>query len=179
VVGEYTYGDDPEDAARFEDRVLYLSPGMTDRLVIGRYCSIARGVTFVMGGANHPLAGFSAYPFHGFGDDWGRIAPLLSCPGKGDTVVGNDVWLGFEALVLPGVTVGDGAVVGARAVVTRDVPPYTVVGGNPARPIRTRYDAVTVRELLAIRWWDWPADKVTRNLEHVVGADLAALRSAE
>jgi virginiamycin A acetyltransferase len=179
VVGDYTYHDDPVDARRFEDRVLYFSPGMTDRLVIGRFCSIASGVTFIMNGSSHPLTGFSVYPFHGFGGGWERIAPLMVQPCKGDTVIGNDVWLGFEALVMPGVRVGDGAVVGARAVVTRDVPPYTVVGGNPARPIRTRYDEATVHELLAIRWWDWPPDKVFRNLEHIVGADLAALRAAE
>ena len=124
-VGEYTYGGDTEDAARFENRVLYLSPGMTDRLVIGRYCSIARGVTFIMGGANHPLSGFSAYPFHAFGGGWERIASRIACPEKGDTVVGNDVWLGFEALILPGVRIGDGAVV-VDAESVEEVPAFKV-----------------------------------------------------
>jgi virginiamycin A acetyltransferase len=180
-VGEFTYyaADEGDDAAEFGDRcVLYAHPGIGDRLVIGRFCSLARGVRFVMNAANHGTAGFSTYPFWTFGE-WGRVQPAVSdLPHRGDTVVGNDVWVGYEALVLPGVRVGDGAVVGARAVVSRDVPPYAVVAGNPARVVRRRFPDAVVEDLLAIRWWDWPVEKITSNLEAIVGADVAALRAA-
>lgn len=178
-VGEYTYYDDPEDSEGFERNVLYLFPFVGDRLVIGRYCAIARGVKFVMNGANHKLSGFSTYPFNIFSPDWARVTPLPEeLPFKGDTVVEHDVWLGYEALVMPGVRIGSGAIVAARAVVTADVPPYAVVGGNPARVLKMRYDEDRVARLLRIAWWHWDADKVTRNLEHIVGTDLDALEQA-
>jgi virginiamycin A acetyltransferase len=180
VVGEYTYYDDPDGPEHFQEKcVLYHFPFVGDKLVIGRYCALARGVRFVMNGANHPMAGFSTYPFYVFGHGWEAAAPRPGdLPSRGDTVVGNDVWLGYDALVMPGVRVGDGAVVAARSVVAADVPPYAVVGGNPARVIRERFPADTVAELLAIRWWDWPAAKVTRHLRAITGADIAALRDA-
>lgn len=179
-VGEYTYYDDPDDPAGFARNVLYLFPFLGDRLVIGRYCAIARGVNFIMNGANHRLSGFSTYPFNIFGGDWARVTPLPEeLPFKGDTVVGDDVWLGFEALVMPGVRIGSGAIVAARAVVSADVPPYAVVGGNPARVLRMRYDAATIGRLLRIAWWDWDAARVTRHLEKIVGTDLDALERAD
>jgi virginiamycin A acetyltransferase len=178
-IGEYTYYDDPEDSEGFERNVLYLFPFIGDRLVIGRYCAIAKGVRFVMNGANHRMSGFSTYPFQIFGGGWERVTPAPEeLPFKGDTVVGNDVWLGYEALVMPGVRIGDGAIVATRSVVTSDVPPYTVVGGNPARPLRRRFPEEVVEALLEIRWWDWDAERVTRKLEAIVSADLEALRAA-
>lgn len=132
-----------------------------------------------MNGANHRMSGFSTYPFNIFGGGWERVTPHRDdLPNKGDTVVGNDVWLGYEALVMPGVRIGDGVIVAARAVVTADVGPYTVVGGNPARPIRRRFSDEVIEELLHIRWWDWEPAHITRHLEAIVSADLAALRSA-
>lgn len=179
-VGDYTYYDDPENSEDFERNVLYLFPFIGDRLIIGRYCAIARGVKFIMNGANHLLSGFSTYPFNIFHNDWARVTPLPEqLPYKGDTTIGNDVWLGFESLILPGVNIGHGAIVAARSVVSVDVPPYTVVGGNPARVLKLRYDAETVARLLRIAWWNWSAARVTRNLEKIVGADIDALEAAD
>ena len=178
-IGEYTYYDDPENSEDFERNVLYLFPFIGDRLVIGRFCAIARGVRFIMNGANHRMSGFSTYPFNIFGGGWERVTPTPEqLPFRGDTVVGNDVWLGYEAMVMPGVKIGDGAIVAARSVVTADVEPYTIVGGNPARALRRRFPDDVIAALLEIRWWDWPVERITRNLEAIVGADLEALRAA-
>ena len=180
VVGDYTYYDDPEHSEDFERNVLYHYPFIGDKLIIGKYCALAEGVRFIMNGANHKLSGFSTYPFSIFGNGWEQVMPKPEeLPYKGDTVVGNDVWIGYRALILPGVRIGDGAIVAAGAVVTRDVPPYTVVGGNPASPIRPRFPEETVRALLDIAWWNWDADKITRNLAAIVSADLDALRGAQ
>ncbi|KRD38947.1 chloramphenicol acetyltransferase [Lysobacter sp. Root916] len=179
-VGEYSYYDDPEDSEGFARNVLYLFPFIGDRLIIGRYCAIARGATFVMNGANHRMSGFSTYPFNIFGNGWERSTPLPEeLPYKGDTVVGNDVWIGYQAMLMPGVRVGDGAIIAARSVVSADVPPYAIVGGNPARVLRMRYEPAQIERLLRIAWWDWGADKVSRNLELIVGADLDALEAAQ
>jgi virginiamycin A acetyltransferase len=178
-VGEYTYYDDPEDSEGFERNVLYLFPDTGDRLVIGRYCAIARGVKFIMNGGNHLLTGFSTYPFPVFGNGWERAMPPAALwADKGPTVVGNDVWLGFEALVMPGVRIGDGAIIASRAVVAADVPPYAVVAGNPARVVKQRFSAEVVAQLQAIAWWHWPAAHVGANLQAIMGADLDALRQA-
>lgn len=179
IVGEYTYYDDPDDSENFERNVLYHFPFIGDRLVIGRFCAIARGVRFIMNGANHAMAGFSTYPFQIFGNGWEAVNedPGASST-RGDTVIGNDVWIGYETLIMPGVRIGDGAVVAARSVVTRDVAPYSMVGGNPASMIRRRFDDATCDELLSIAWWDWPIEKITANLRHIVAADIHALRAA-
>lgn len=179
VIGEYTYYDDPEGPEAFERNVLYHYPFMGDRLVIGRFCAIARGAKFIMNGANHKISGFSTYPFQIFGNGWERVMPAPGdLPYKGDTVIGNDVWIGYDALIMPGVHIGDGAIIAARAVVTGDVSPYTVVGGNPARQLRARFPADVVAALLEIAWWEWDAEKITRNLEAIIGADIEALNRA-
>lgn len=179
VIGEYTYYDDPDGAENFERNVLYHFPFLGDKLVIGRFCALARGAKFIMNGANHKMSGFSTYPFYIFGGGWEQHMPQAGeLPFKGDTVIGNDVWIGYGALIMPGVRIGDGAIVAARAVVTADVPPYTVVGGNPARPLRQRFDAAVIAELLKLAWWDWPADKISRNLAAIMGGEIAALRAA-
>ena len=179
-IGDYTYYDDPENAEDFERNVLYHFPFIGDRLIIGKFCAVARGVKFIMNGANHKISGFSTYPFQIFGGGWERVMPAPDdLPYRGDTVVGNDVWIGYEAMLMPGVKVGDGAIIASRSVVTRDVAPYTVVGGNPAVPLRTRFDPETVAALLEIAWWNWDAERITRNLESIVSADLDALRRAE
>jgi virginiamycin A acetyltransferase len=179
-IGDYTYYDDPENAEDFERNVLYHFPFIGDRLIIGKFCAVARGVKFIMNGANHKVAGFSTYPFQIFGGGWERVMPAPGdLPYRGNTVVGNDVWIGYEAMLMPGVKVGDGAIIASRSVVTRDVAPYTVVGGNPAVPLRTRFDPETVAALLEIAWWNWDAERITRNLESIVSADLDALRRAE
>lgn len=162
-VGDYTYYDHPEHALAFErDAVLYgFGP---ERLVIGKYCAIAAGVRFLLPGANHADRGPSTFPFGIFGGAWAATMDLVtSAPSRGDTTVGHDVWLGYEALVLPGVSVASGAVIAAASVVTADVPPYTVVAGNPARVVRRRFTDVDVDRLLQAAWWDWPVDLVTEH----------------
>ena len=167
-VGDYTmYNDFVQDPRDFQkNNVLYHYPVNHDRLVIGKFCSIACGAKFLFNSANHAMGSLSTYPFPLFFEEWGldkaRVAEAWD--NKGDIVVGNDVWIGYEAVILAGVTVGDGAVIGTQAVVTRDVPPYTIVGGVPARPIRRRFPEETTEELLRLRWWDWPPERIAQNL---------------
>ncbi|SMP38139.1 virginiamycin A acetyltransferase [Desulfonatronum zhilinae] len=177
VVGDYTYYDDPDDSENFERNVLYHFPFMGDRLVIGKFCALASGVKFIMNGANHKLSGFSTYPFQIFGNGWDTGPDRDDQPYKGDTVVGNDVWIGYDSLVMPGVQIGNGAIIAARSVVASDVPAYTVVGGNPARQIRRRFSPEVVAELEAIAWWDWPVEQITKHLTIIVSADIEALRA--
>jgi len=179
VIGDYTYYDDPENSEDFERNVLYHFDFIGDKLVIGKFCAIARGVKFIMNGANHKMSGFSTYLFQIFGNGWERVMPEMNdLPYRGDTVIGNDVWIGYDTLIMPGVKIGDGAIVASRSVVVSDVPPFTIAGGNPAQSIRARFEPDIVEALLAIAWWDWPIDKITRNLEAIVGGDLDALRKA-
>ena len=176
IIGDYTYYDDPEDSEDFERNVLYHFPFTGDRLMIGKFCALARGLKFIMNGANHKLDGFSTYPFFGFKNGWERVLPQPEeFPYKGDTVIGNDVWIGYEAVIMPGVTIGDGAIVAAKSVVVKDVQPYTIVGGNPAKLIRQRFEPEVIEVLLMVAWWNWDIEKITRNLEAIVSADLDAL----
>ncbi|HEX8505411.1 MAG TPA: CatB-related O-acetyltransferase [Hymenobacter sp.] len=178
-IGDYTYYDDFEDVTNFKRRVRYLFGFTGDRLVIGKFCMIASGVEFVMNGANHLSTAVSAYPFAVFGGDWAEAMTGKAYPTKGDTRVGNDVWIGYRATIMPGVTIGDGAIIGACAVVTRDVPPYTIMGGNPARVIRPRFDAPVTARLLALAWWNWPVEKITRHVALLTGDVDAFLAAAE
>jgi virginiamycin A acetyltransferase len=178
-IGDFTYYDDPDGAGNFENNVLYHFPFVGDRLVIGKFCAIARGVKFIMNGANHQMNGISTYPFFIFGNGWEGARPAEhELPYKGDTVIGNDVWIGYDALIQPGVTIGDGAIIAARSVVTADVPPYAIVGGNPARVVRQRFDADSVRRLLALAWWDRPAEWISSHLDLVRGGDIGTLEAA-
>lgn len=178
-VGEYTYYDDPDGPEHFEKNVLYHYDFIGDRLVIGRFCAIAWKTTFIMNGGSHRTAGPSTYPFLIFGGGWaGRFEGEMEFPHKGDTRVGNDVWLGYDSLVMPGVTIGDGAIVASRAVVTADVPPYAVVAGNPARVVRMRFSGADIETLLRLRWWDWPVEAITRHLPLISGGPVAALAEA-
>ncbi|HEY9055932.1 MAG TPA: CatB-related O-acetyltransferase [Aurantimonas sp.] len=181
-IGAYTYYDDPAGPEHFVERcVSHLYPFLGDRLVIGRFCAIAAGVSFVMNGANHAMTGISTYPFNIFGHGWEEgfdFATVLAGM-KGDTIVGNDVWIGEGATVMPGVTIGDGAIVAARSVVTGNVPAYGIIGGNPARLIRSRFPDPTIARLLRIAWWDWPIDKISRNLAAIRGADIDTLEKAQ
>lgn len=175
AVGDYSYFTDFDHVSDFAAHLApYLYPGAPERLEIGRFCAIAHGVRFITASSMHPMGGLSTYPFRIF-----SRADISSyreeCAGRGDTVVGHDVWLGFEARVLPGVTIGSGAIVGACSVVTRDVPPYAVVAGNPARVVRMRFDAPTVARLLELAWWDWPIARIERALPAIEAGDLAAL----
>lgn len=168
-IGDYTmYNDfvrDPQDFQK--NNVLYHYPVNHDRLMIGKFCSIACGAKFIFTSANHSLKSLSTYPFPIFFKEWGLdVSDITDAwDNKGDIIVGNDVWIGYEAVILSGVTIGDGAIVGSRAVVTKDIPPYTIVGGVPAKPIRKRFDDVTIARLLELKWWDWSEERIKANLK--------------
>lgn len=182
-IGDFTYFGHMEV---LEDYAGYLAPYLfplsPEKLVIGRFCQIAHGVRFVTSSANHDMSGLSTYPFANFmmtsETTAEEIEALFNVPGnKGDTVIGNDVWIGMDAVVMPGVTIGDGAIVSARSVVVKDVEPYTIVGGNPARALKKRFDRETIETLLEVRWWDWDAGTIEANLGAIRARDLGALRA--
>lgn len=182
IVGDYTYYDDPDHPTEFVTRNVLYAYG-PEKLVIGRYCALATGTRFIMAGANHPTIGASTFPFTIFGGEWAQrtLDVFARIESRGDTVVGNDVWLGYRSLVMPGVTIGDGAIIAAGSVVTADVPPYTVVGGNPAKPIRQRFTDTEVAQLLAAAWWDWPVELVTEHAHTIMTgtpADIVRIADA-
>lgn len=169
IIGDYTYYDDFEDVHNFEKNVKYHFDFVSDKLIIGKFCQIASGVTFIMNGANHLQDSVSTFPFAIFGEDWKGAMEGKSYPTKGDTEIGNDVWIGFDATIMPGVKIGDGAIIGSKSVVTKDVEPYSIVGGNPARLIRKRFSEQRIEELMEMKWWDWPVEKITANLDKLTG----------
>ncbi|QIS08749.1 CatB-related O-acetyltransferase [Nocardia arthritidis] len=177
-VGEFSYYDDPDDPTAFETRNVLYHYG-PEKLIIGKFCALATGVRFIMNSANHRMDGPSTFPFPIMGGSWSRHVDLVSnLPNRGDTVVGNDVWIGNGVTVMPGVRIGNGAIVSTGSVVTGDVPDYGIVGGNPARLIRTRYPAEDVARLLALAWWDWPLEHITEHVRIIMSGsidDLAAV----
>lgn len=180
-VGRFSYYDDRDQTGDFFTRnVLHHYDFVGDRLSIGDFVAIAYGVQIFMNGGTHAMSGFSTFPFNIFGHGWedGFDPATWTAETKGDTAIDADVWLGTQAVVMPGVRIGCGAIVSAHAVVTRDVPPYAVVAGNPARVVRHRFDPDTTRRLLAVAWWDWPVERISRNLAAIRGADIDALEAA-
>lgn len=179
-IGDYTiYNDFIHDPREFQkNNVLYHYPINKDRLIIGKFCSIACGAKFLFNSANHKMASLSTYTFPLFFEEWGlkKKNVAQAWDQKGDIMIGNDVWIGYEAVILSGVTIGDGAVIGCRAVVTKDIPPYTIVGGVPAKPIRKRFDEETIKELQKLKWWDWPEEKITEKIQAIQAGDLEGLR---
>lgn len=179
-VGDYTYYDDPVDPEGFErNNVLFNWPELGDKLIIGKFCALASGVQFIMGPANHRVSSVSTYPFHVFGGIWAENTPphMSQLPFKGDTVVGNDVWIGRNSVILPGVHIGDGAIIAAQSVVAKDVEPYTLAGGNPARPIRKRFDQELIDLLLELRWWDFPPERLAEFLPVLCDSGLESVRA--
>lgn len=180
IVGDYTmYNDFVNDPTEFEkNNVLYHYPINGDRLIIGKFCSIACGAKFLFNSANHSLTSLSTYPFPIFFEEWGleRAQVTRAWDHKGDIVIGNDVWIGYEAVILAGVTIGDGAIIGIRAVVTKDVPPYAIVGGVPAKPIRKRFHDDTIAALLALRWWDWPEERIAGCLDAIQSGQIDQIK---
>lgn len=174
-IGDYTYYDDFETVDNFVKNVRYLFEFTGDKLVIGKFGMIASGVEFIMNGANHLSDAISSYPFAVFGNGWEHAMEGKSYPYKGDTVIGHDVWLGYKATIMAGVEIGHGAIVAAKAVVTKDVPPYAIVGGNPAQVIRYRFKEEDIQRLLELEWWHWPAEKITRHVHLLTGKDIAGL----
>ena len=171
IVGDFTmYNDFVNDPRQFEsNNVLYHYPINHDKLVIGKFCSIACGAKFLFTSANHTQTSLSTYPFPLFFEEWGLDVQNITSAwdNKGDIIIGNDVWIGYEAVILSGVTIGDGAIIGTRAVVTKDVPPYTIVGGVPAKPIRKRFSVDTISALLKIKWWDWPEERIKQRISDI------------
>lgn len=180
VVGDFTFYYGFTSSADFEqNNVLYHYPINNDKLIIGKFCSIASGARFIFNGANHTLNSFSTYPFPIFPEEWDNsLKANEAWDNKGDIVIGNDVLIGFEAVIMSGVHIGDGAIIGTRAVVTRDVPPYAIVGGVPAKMIRPRFDEPTVKMLLELKWWDWDIKKIMENLSAIRNMDMEVLQAA-
>lgn len=178
-VGDYTmYNDFVQDPIDFEkNNVLYHYPVNQDKLKIGKFCSIACGAKFLFTSANHTMKSLSTYPFPIFFEEWQLDGKDIcdAWDNKGDIVIGSDVWIGYEAVILSGVTIGDGAVIGSRAVVTKDVEPYTIVGGVPAKPIRKRFDEQMIKKLEKIGWWNWDEEQIRQNLEAIQVGDVDAL----
>lgn len=178
-IGDYTYYDDAIDPTGFEkNNVLFNYPEFGDHLIIGKFCAIASGTKFIMGPANHRISSVTTYPFHVFGGAWQEHTPphLDQLPRKGDIVVGNDVWIGRESVIMPGVKIGDGAIVAAYSVVTRDIPPYTVFGGNPAKFIKRRFDEVLTDLLLQFAWWDLEPEALVEVLPLLCDPDLEKVK---
>lgn len=177
-VGEYSYYDDPEDPTGFEIRNVLYHYG-PERLVIGKFCALGTGVRFIMNGANHRMDGPSTFPFPIMGGGWAEHFDLITdLPSRGDTVVGHDVWIGYNVLVMPGVRIGHGAVIASGSVVTADVPDYGIAGGNPAALIRARYSEADIARLLAVAWWDWPAEHLTTHIRTVMSGSVDELEAA-
>ena len=172
IVGDYTYYDDFETVENFEKNVKYLFDFTGDKLIIGKFCMIASDVTFIMNGANHLNDAITTYPFAIFGKDWSGAMDGKEYPQKGNTVIGNDVWIGYGATIMPGVTIGDGAIIATRSVVTKDIAPYAIVGGNPAKEIRKRFSEPDIEKLLKTSWWDWPIEKITQNVQNLTGTKI-------
>jgi virginiamycin A acetyltransferase len=181
-VGDFTYYDDFDDPLGFEKNVLYHFDFIGDKLIIGKFCAIASGVKFIMNGANHEIKPISTYPFAIFGNGWEQINDGIihsgKYPYKGHTIIGNDVWIGYDATIMPGVKIGNGAIIGTRALVTKDVPDYAIVGGNPATVIRKRFSEDDIERLLKIAWWDWGAEKITVNLRLINFTNISGLEKA-
>ncbi|MCY0146596.1 CatB-related O-acetyltransferase [Hoeflea sp. G2-23] len=178
AIGDFSYYSGFETPADYAAALApYLYPGAPERLTIGKFCQIAHGVRIITSSANHAMDGFSTYPFAVFNPELVR-SYAASIDNRRDTVIGNDVWLGFESVVMPGVRIGHGAIIGARCVVTADVADYTIVGGNPAQPIRSRFAPDVVARLLDLAWWDWELSRIGRHVDAITGADINALERA-
>lgn len=179
TVGDYTYYDDAVELTGFEkNNVLFNYPVFGDKLIIGKFCQLASGTKFIMGPANHRLCSATTYPFNVFGGAWTENTPphLDQLPRKGDIVVGNDVWIGRESIIMPGVKIGDGAIIAAYSVVVKDIPAYTVYGGNPAKFIKDRFDAELKDLLLRFRWWDLEPEQLVEMLPLLCSPDLDLLK---
>lgn len=178
IIGDFTIHHDFNDPTDFEtENVLYLNPENHDRLIIGKYVSIASGVRFIMNGANHKMDSFVTFPFPVVAHNWGLdMERQEAWDIEGDTIIGNDVWLGYESIIMPGVHIGDGAIVAARSLVTKDVPPYTIVGGSPARIIKKRFDDEAITLLQRLQWWDWDVQKVRANIKPLMSGHIEELK---
>ena len=172
-IGEYTYYSDNKcSPENFYDHIEHHYEFIGDKLIIGKFCALAEGITFIMNGANHKMDGITTYPFNIFGGGWEKVTPTLDqLPFKGDTVIGNDVWIGQNVTIMPGVTIGDGAIIAANSVVTKSIEPYTINGGNPVKVIKKRFSDEKIEFLLKLQWWNWDEEKIFDNLEKLTSED--------
>ena len=175
IVGDYTYYDDFESVDNFEKNVKYHFDFIGDKLIIGKFCMIASGVTFIMNGANHLSDSISSYPFAIFGHDWKNAMNGKTYPTKGDTIIGNDVWIGYNVTIMPGLTIGDGAIIATNSTLTKDVEPYSIIGGNPATLIKKRFSEPHIKWLLDAKWWNWDIEKITRNVHNLTDNNIDKL----
>ena len=179
-VGDYTYYDDVDGADKFEEHVIYHYEFLGDKLIIGKFCQIASGIKIIMNGANHRMSSVTTYPLNIMGNGWEKVTPKLKdLSFKGDTVIGNDVWIGKNVTILPGVHIGDGAIIGANSVVTKDIPAYHIAGGNPCKIIRKRFEDELINYLEEIKWWDWDEKKIFDNLEILCSSDLEKIKKVK
>lgn len=175
IIGDYTYYDDFENVENFEKNVKYHFDFVGDQLIIGKFCMIASDVKFIMNGANHLTNALSTYPFAIFGNGWENAMDGKQYPQKGDINIGNDVWIGYNATIMAGVTVGDGAIIAANSTVIKDVESYSIVGGNPAREIKKRFSQDSIHKLSELKWWNWEPERITRNLKHLTDNNIDEL----
>lgn len=177
IIGDYTYYDDLNDVNNFIKNVKYHFDFTGDKLIVGKFCMIASGAGFIMNGANHLTDAITSYPFAIFGHDWSNAMDGKSYPNRGDTIIGNDVWIGHKATIMAGVNIGDGAVIGAHSLIVKDVPPYSIVGGNPGQIIKKRFSDQKIESLLNIKWWDWPLEKITKHVSDLTSSDFSFLNN--
>lgn len=178
IVGEYTYYDDINGPENFESHVTHHYDFIGDKLIIGKFCAIAKGVEFIMNGANHRMNSISTYPFNIMGNGWEKTTPKKEeLPYKGDTIVGNDVWIGQNVTIMPGVHIGDGAIIGANSVVAKDIPPYCIAVGNPCEVKKKRFDDELIDYLLDLKWWNWNSDKIFKNIDSLCSGDLTKIKN--
>ena len=167
IVGDYTYYDDFDNVENFEKNVKYHFDFVGDKLIIGKFCMIASDVKFIMNGANHLTKALTTFPFAIFGNGWENAMENKTYPQKGDINIGNDVWIGYNATIMAGVTIGDGAIIATNSTVIHDVAPYSIVGGNPAREVKKRFSDEEISKLLELKWWNWDIEKITKNIQHL------------
>lgn len=172
IVGDYTYYDDFENVENFEKNVKYHFDFTGDQLIIGKFCMIASDVKFIMNGANHLTDSISTYPFAIFGNGWENAMEGKTYPQKGNINIGNDVWIGYNATIMAGVTIGNGAIIATNATVVKDVEPYSIVGGNPAKEIKKRFSDEKIAQLLKLKWWNWDIEKITKNVQNLTGKEF-------
>lgn len=177
IVGDYTYYDDFENVENFEKNVKYHFDFIGDKLIIGKFCMIASDVKFIMNGANHLTNALTTYPFAIFGKGWEDAMAGKQYPQKGDIIVGNDVWIGYNATIMAGVTIGDGAIIATNSTVIKDVEPYSIVGGNPAIEIKKRFSIDQIERLLQLKWWEWDIAKITENIQYLTDSDIDKLET--
>ncbi len=175
IVGDYTYYDDFEEVHNFEKNVKYHFDFTGDQLIIGKFCMIASDVKFIMNGANHLSNAISTYPFSIFGNGWENAMEGKTYPNKGNIEIGNDVWIGYNATIMAGVKIGDGAIIATNSTVVSDVEPYSIVGGNPAKEIKKRFSSDVISRLLKLQWWNWDIEKITKNVQNLTDLDLEKL----